>query len=127
MLAQIAKKEVSEKAFVKFWSKEGYPKKRVKTAWQQFQEDVLAVPERSWAEQVFNSSALLNLAKDVVCGMEGLEGPERKLRDGESWDARNEYSLAGEPLGGEHKGVLAGHRSCCQWEITGWQPCAKFL
>jgi len=99
MLAQIAKKEVSEKAFVKFWSKEGYPKKRVKTAWQQFQEDVLAVPERSWAEQVFNSSALLNLAKDVVCGMEGLEGPERKLRDGESWDARNEYSLAG-----EHKG-----------------------
>ena len=23
-----------------------------------------------------------NLAEDVVCAMEGLEGPERKLRDG---------------------------------------------
>eukprot|EP00913_Durusdinium_trenchii_P009347 g8784.t1 len=99
-LASMAKKEVSVKSFTKFWGREGYPSKLIKAAWKRFQQEQQGFPATmTWAEKVFNSTALANLAKDVACAGEGHDQPERKLRDGESWDARNEYSLAGEYKG----------------------------
>merc|ERR1712048_1404664 len=94
-LRHLGKQEVKKEAFVKFWlqsADRGYSKKRVENAWTKFASEAL---EGSWTEKVFNSTALRNLARDVACAGEGLKGPERKLKDGESWDARNEYSLQG--------------------------------
>lgn len=97
LLQQLAKKELDEASFIKYWrSRDRYPKKQIKAAWKGFLSEEL---EGTWAEKVFNSTSLTQLAKDLSCAMEGLEGPERKLRDGESWDARNEYSLAGSTKG----------------------------
>eukprot|EP00927_Polykrikos_kofoidii_P002118 TRINITY_DN10822_c0_g1_i1.p1 TRINITY_DN10822_c0_g1~~TRINITY_DN10822_c0_g1_i1.p1 ORF type:complete len:522 (-),score=77.42 TRINITY_DN10822_c0_g1_i1:61-1626(-) len=94
-LAELAKSEVDKKAFTRFWSQVsegGYPKKLITKAWETFTTKERLVG--SWAERVFNSTAVRDLCKDVLCGVEGSNGPERKLQDGESWDARNEYSLA---------------------------------
>merc|ERR1712086_622427 len=94
-LAILAKNEVDKNGFIQFWLQNGherYPKKRIKAAWKRFSAEALV---GSWAERLFNSTAVSQLAKDVACAGEGHEGPERKLKDGESWDSRNEYSLAG--------------------------------
>jgi hypothetical protein len=92
-LAGLAKKEVDEATFVKFWSsKARYPEKSLKAAWKRFNKESFS---GNWPERVFNSTALSRLAKDVMCASQGHSGPERKLKDGESWDSRNEYSLAG--------------------------------
>jgi len=83
------------KQFLNFWRsalRAKYPTKRIKQAWARFVKENNA---GSWAEQVFNSTAISQLAKDIACANNGSQGPERKLKDGESWDARNEYSLAG--------------------------------
>lgn len=91
-LAQLAKREVDQTGFLRFWSSRDYPQKRILKAWSRFLEESTV---GTWAERLFNSTTIARLAKDVACAEEGLTGPERKLRDGESWDARNEYSLAG--------------------------------
>merc|ERR1712048_263484 len=95
-LQHLAKRELGKDDFIRLWTQiareGGYSKKRIESAWTKFDSEALM---GSWAEKVFNSTALRNLAKDVACAGEGLRGPERKLKDGESWDARNEYSLKG--------------------------------
>merc|ERR1712039_899856 len=94
-LAQLTKSKHSKEQFLQFWSQQTrYPAKRIKQAWKEFVLESKQSPG-SWAEKVFNSTALAKLAKDVACANNGHEGPERKMKDGESWDARNEYSLAG--------------------------------
>lgn len=71
-LASMAKKEVSVKSFTKFWGREGYPSKLIKAAWKRFQQEQQGFPATmTWAEKVFNSTALANLAKDVACAGEG--------------------------------------------------------
>eukprot|EP00930_Biecheleria_cincta_P051691 TRINITY_DN3689_c0_g1_i1.p1 TRINITY_DN3689_c0_g1~~TRINITY_DN3689_c0_g1_i1.p1 ORF type:complete len:513 (+),score=89.48 TRINITY_DN3689_c0_g1_i1:52-1590(+) len=98
MLRGLAKQELSKDAFVAFWNQHArYPKKRIKAAWESFQAETSS--SERWSQRVFASTALAKLAKDVACAGEGHDGPERKLRDGESWDARNEYSMKGGKTG----------------------------
>merc|ERR1712217_142311 len=91
---ELARREVDKKGFGQFWMhhERRYPKKRIAAAWSAFEKENLV---GSWAERIFNSTSIANLAKDISCAQNGNDGPERKLKDGESWDARNEYSLAG--------------------------------
>jgi hypothetical protein len=92
-LTRLARKELDKNEFIRYWqSMEKYSKKRIIAAWEKFSNEKSS---GTWAERIFNSVTIDNLAKDVACKMEGKEGPERKLKDGESWDARNEYSLQG--------------------------------
>jgi len=95
MISKLARKEVDEKGFIQYFVHSGgrYSKKRIQKAWKKFAEE----PNEgaTWAERLFNSTAVKNLAKDIACADQGHSGPERKLKEGESWDARNEYSLAG--------------------------------
>lgn len=95
ILKQLAKNELDKEHFIDFWGQESdrsYPKKRILAAWKRFEKEGTG---GSWTERVFSSTAIANLAKDVSCGQEGLTGPERKLKDDESWDARHEHALAG--------------------------------
>jgi len=92
-MAELSRKELGEAAFMNFWTSQGrYPNKLVTKAWKRFHKEDFPAGS-TWKEKVFNSTALL--AKDVACSDQGHSGPERKLKEGESWDARNEYSLAG--------------------------------
>merc|ERR1712113_1086406 len=63
-LAMLAKKEVGKDEFVKFWTTENYPKKKIQAAWKQFSKEPTV---GTWAEKLFNSTVVLNLAKDVAC------------------------------------------------------------
>eukprot|EP00929_Paragymnodinium_shiwhaense_P101415 TRINITY_DN64509_c0_g1_i1.p1 TRINITY_DN64509_c0_g1~~TRINITY_DN64509_c0_g1_i1.p1 ORF type:complete len:527 (+),score=111.28 TRINITY_DN64509_c0_g1_i1:76-1656(+) len=103
-LRALAKTQLGAKQFAQMIRREAdnYPKKLLKAAWEKFQEESAALGEdATWAEKVYASKALKDLIKDVACASQGHRGPERQLTDGESWDARNEYSLAG-----GHKGYV---------------------
>lgn len=96
VLSELAQKKLNEKGFMKFfkgWSKEArYPVNLIEAAWKKFQDEKI---KGTWAQKCFRSAAVKNLVKDIACGLSGNKGPQRKLKDGESWDARNEYVLGG--------------------------------
>merc|ERR1712093_653003 len=64
-LAALASEGRSKENFVRFWKEHGrdsrYSQKRVKAAWDQFLKEEHT---GSWAEQVYNSTAIAQLAKD---------------------------------------------------------------
>jgi len=95
-LQKLAAREVDKAGFVQYFKagaqQTGYAKKRIAAAWEKFSKEGNV---GSWAEKIFNSTAVLQLARDMACASQGHSGPERKLKEGESWDSRNEFSLAG--------------------------------
>jgi len=99
-LLKLSQKEVDKAGFANYFknkgqsedSKQKYPKKLIDAAWDKFSKEGNV---GNWAERIFNSTAVLQLAKDMACAQEGHNKPERKLKAGESWDSRSEYSLAG--------------------------------
>jgi len=96
-LAALARKEVEEKTFLKFWTRDGYSTKRAKAAWKAFTET--EGNTGTWAERIFNSSALAKLAKDVICKEEGHKGPAKKPKGDAMVNHRVEYSMAGDKSG----------------------------